>query len=1040
MPIGGESGKVKKNTKGERVVLKNTVARVGNLLVPSNEECVMSFFASKRYQRVTNFAFAAILVVSTFTASVPFLFSKTANAVSGTTYTVCEVAGPDCTYTSIQDAIDAASTGDTVKVAPGTYTGDITINKDITVMTPHTDGVIAGQVTIPAAGSGATLKGFTVQTTGKSYSVGISNADNVTIDNNTINHTSFNGSAKAIYVGDGDNSGIAITHNYISTITSTMGGAYGILVNKKNFSNLTISNNYVKTLTGVWTHAIGLEGNTPNAVVANNHVSGLSTYGGGTDIFAVHFEDNASASTVSLSGDYNAKPLTNSASTVYVNTAWATDAMNAEVQTADGTYRYIGQNAFSTIQAAIDGVNTNGTIVLESDVTVPAQVNFNKTATLDGNKNTVFVSGTGLRFLITAAGSTIEDLNVTKTDKTGEQNIIGVQAPNVTIDGVHFTGQFNIGDGQVSRAIVISSNDFTIENSTFNHLRQPAYINGFTGTINNNYVSDTKGWVVTGDSNVSFTGNSWGTNAGHTDIAIIDDDLNVSPTVNNYTCDIMAQIKADNNNAGIDNQVLAAPCTPTDLMPIDGTYTNNKNFENTWTAAAGAVGYEYQTSYTSNGTSLGTIIYHDSSVLQPSRYDLSGNTVVRSNINAPDATYYWQVRAIDSHGQVGLWSVINKVTVDTVAPRVSFQVMPPAVAKGTIHVRPIVQGEVNGSMILKQLYIDGNLFSELNSIGRNYDANIDTTALSDGSHTLKFVGTDQAGNASTVSVTFIVDNTAPTATIDGKAPVALYGASTTIHVVTNDDNYLQTDLYKGASTTSFKTYTGPTFKLSWLPDGDYRMVVRDQAGNSTEYDFTVDKTAPAISVDASTSTTNQPTITGTVDADADHINVTVLDGNNTVVEFGPATYTQGDTTWSYATQTALPNGTYTVIARAYDVAGNFQDNSADVVVAVAPAVAPATTTTGGTTVTPTSTATPLITPASAAAVLGATDDKTADQKGNTDVKGATDDKTADAVNSEANNGTVFGIAWYWWILILAALALIVGYIVSAIRRRNEGQA
>jgi len=43
----------------------------------------MKFFASKRTQRLTNFALAAMLVVSTLTASVPFLFSQKAKADAG---------------------------------------------------------------------------------------------------------------------------------------------------------------------------------------------------------------------------------------------------------------------------------------------------------------------------------------------------------------------------------------------------------------------------------------------------------------------------------------------------------------------------------------------------------------------------------------------------------------------------------------------------------------------------------------------------------------------------------------------------------------------------------------------------------------------------------------------------------------------------------------------------------------------------------------------------------------------------------------------
>jgi hypothetical protein len=245
---------------------------------------------------------------------------------------------------------------------------------------------------------------------------------------------------------------------------------------------------------------------------------------------------------------------------------------------------------------------------------------------------------------------------------------------------------------------------------------------------------------------------------------------------------------------------------------------------------------------------------------------------------------------------------------------------------------------------------------------------------------------------------------------------------------------------QGATTdaSAWLATTATTATTTVTTDGAYTLHVRtlDNAGNvSTEStgDVVIDTTAPLINVNAANVATNKPVITGTVGSDADHVNVTILDANNNVVEAGAATYTPGNTAWSYATQAALPNGTYTVFARAYDAAGNYKDNSADVVVAVA---APANT--AGTAVTPTPT--PLITPVSAAAVLGATTDNTGTNKGDTGVKGATDVKDlASAVNSEANKGTIFGLAWYWWILILAALALIAWYIIAAVRRRNADE-
>jgi hypothetical protein len=72
-------------------------------------------------------------------------------------------------YADIQSAIDAAVAGDEVVVAPGQYTGDLTIEKDITVRgsggAPLTQIIGSGTDTVVkliADGDGGTLSGFTI--------------------------------------------------------------------------------------------------------------------------------------------------------------------------------------------------------------------------------------------------------------------------------------------------------------------------------------------------------------------------------------------------------------------------------------------------------------------------------------------------------------------------------------------------------------------------------------------------------------------------------------------------------------------------------------------------------------------------------------------------------------------------------------------------------------------------------------------------------------------------------------------------------------
>jgi hypothetical protein len=169
-----------------------------------------------------------------------------------------------------------------------------------------------------------------------------------------------------------------------------------------------------------------------------------------------------------------------------------------------------------------------------------------------GSSSTIIkVSGTGERFNITAAGTTLRDLQIEKTDKVGVQNIIYIGANNVTIrDNVIF-GRFVIGDGDISRAMVITGGltGLLIDGNTIYALRQPAYLSGpTTGNITNNFVYGTKGWVLEGGA-VTFSGNTWGSGAQTNvyDIAI----LSLAPP-SAYT-NIVAMSNA-NNEAVIEDQ------------------------------------------------------------------------------------------------------------------------------------------------------------------------------------------------------------------------------------------------------------------------------------------------------------------------------------------------------------------------------------------------------------------------------------------------------------------------------------------------------
>ena len=220
------------------------------------------------------------------------------------------------------------------------------------------------------------------------------------------------------------------------------------------------------------------------------------------------------------------------------------------------------------------------------------------------------------------------------------------------------------------------------------------------------------------------------------------------------------------------------------------------------------------------------------------------------------------------------------------------------------------------------------------------------------------------------------------------------------------------------------TYTTAlTTETTVTAEGSYTLHVRalDNAGNTGDVatgNVVVDTTPPEVTITSVTSTGNTPTITGTAELGT-VLSVTFNGVTSAIVN--------NDGAWSFTSPTALSNGTYAFAITATDEANNVTTGNTNVVVAVAaPAAAQTFTVTPAT-----------ISPAANQGVLGESTDDQAAQSGAADVAGTSDDKSAD---SEANKGTIFGIAWYWWILILAALAALAWFIIGAIRRRNEEQA
>lgn len=250
--------------------------------------------------------------------------------------------------------------------------------------------------------------------------------------------------------------------------------------------------------------------------------------------------------------------------------------------------------------------------------------------------------------------------------------------------------------------------------------------------INNSYLAGV-GFKAGSGWNVPFVGNV-------DNFTILDDNYDFEPTL---------------------------PSTPTNLQPVDGAYTNNSSFSMTWDTVSNAVDYEYRTSNSSNGSTLGPIVWSDSSSTSPGVYNIGASTVTRSNNGAPDAPYYWQVRAVTSDGLYSDWSAISKVTVDTAAP-------------ANIAITPTAGTSLTGSQTWTATATDTNassIYLVLNQGATKITDNTvdgttgttsstltyDTNLLANGTYTIVVKASDKAGNMTTQSFDYTVNHNLPEA-------------------------------------------------------------------------------------------------------------------------------------------------------------------------------------------------------------------------------------------------------------------------------------
>ncbi|MCP9768217.1 hypothetical protein EGI22_09865, partial [Lacihabitans sp. LS3-19] len=267
-------------------------------------------------------------------------------------------------FATIQEAIDAASSGNIIEVCDGTYTEDILVNKPITLKSVNgsaltTIAAASANYTINVTADDVTIDGFTISNQDKAFGIYSNNNSGLVVKNNHITNVggaslvsvnvygiaveasansindvqitgntiddinggikgSIGGVAVGFSTGDFDVSNLLIDNNIISNIdASTLAwpdgrGAYGIQINLGSSAGGTgtvigamISNNDISDLEGLWATGIGLEGDTPGAIVSHNDISDITDHKGPSnpDASGIKIEDNDGAATVVINNN-----------------------------------------------------------------------------------------------------------------------------------------------------------------------------------------------------------------------------------------------------------------------------------------------------------------------------------------------------------------------------------------------------------------------------------------------------------------------------------------------------------------------------------------------------------------------------------------------------------------------------------------------------------------------------------------------------------------------------------------------------------------
>ncbi|RNI13703.1 PGF-pre-PGF domain-containing protein [Methanohalophilus sp. RSK] len=555
--------------------------------------------------------------------------------------------GGDQNHTAIQDAITAASAGDTIRVYPGTYNENVEVNKQLNITS--TDGAAVTNVTAVSSSDSVffvtaddvTINGFNVSGATSVYNSGIflSSSSNNTLTNNTASSN-----YRGIYLDISSNN--TLTGN---TASSNYRGIYLDISSNNTLTGNTASNN---TDDGIYIYSSNnntLTGNT----VSDNSDEGiyLSTSSNNT-LTGNMVSDNTDNgiyiySSIFLPSSSNDNTLTsNTVSNNTDNGIYLSGSSNNTLISntmSNNTYNFgvVGDNMLEML----NDINTSNTVdskpiyyvVNNSDITIDSSTNAGvvycincqnisiEDLTLSNNVNGIFLyNSTDSNITNNTVSSNYECISL---DSSSNNTLTSNTMSNSSDDGIDL--DYSSNNMLTSNTMLNNSDDgidlgFSSNNNTLT-----------SNTVSNN--SD-DGIDLDSSSNNTLTNNTASDNS--------DNGIYLKDSSNNNT--LTSNTALDNGDYGIylsdsnNNFIYNNLFNNSDNINVDGTNTGNvwNTTKTSGTSIAGGsyLGGNYWLTPTGTGFSQVNDTDVDGDAICDETYSIASGHVDYLPLIAPDTT------------------------------------------------------------------------------------------------------------------------------------------------------------------------------------------------------------------------------------------------------------------------------------------------------------------------------------------------------------------------------------------------------------------